>query len=679
MRVPVAILAMTVVAGNYFTPQTAMAVTIATLDTGLDTAAAGLQGRVDPGADFIDGQLPAQDINGHGTTVGKIIADLDRTTRVMPVRVGDVSASTIKNSVLVQGINFAANSTARIMNLSLGSTSNTLAPGVTTALKNAAAAGKFIALAAGNQGRANPTYVGTASPQLGGSAITVGALDRNGNIASYSNRAGFTKNYYVLAPGFTNFNSRLGTSFATPRVSSTAAKIIAQNPRLSAQQVAEIILTTTDDMGAAGIDNIYGRGRLNTARALSAIGDVEIPDDSDDSSSSAGIVVGAVVVGAAIAGAIYYKNRKIKQTLVLDQYERPYVVDLGDTIDVRDDSIGLDGLMQSLKRRTEYSDLAVTDGLTLGVWYGEDELQRFERKTTNQLDNYEYDWSLSLQQGDKTGAYYALNMNLDPRQFFGAADEVSPYAVFDRRSLTAPYAGFAATGNMALTGYRTAKGNDIRLGLVSMDDENDLNVSSRSMLFEGSTRPHPRVKLGVQVSALSEQGSLFGGSSSGAMSVNHSETIATGLLAGVKLSRRLSLQMLYSQGYTWVDEGDKSLLSNFKGLRSDSYAIGLQSKSLLSAGDSIGVSVSRPLHVNSGNLSMTVPGSINVYTGDVSFDSETIDLSGVQRQTDVELGYHLPLGKETGFAGYMRYRHDPTGVLTSNGRYGMMMSVTSRF
>jgi hypothetical protein len=163
------------------------------------------------------------------------------------------------------------------------------------------------------------------------------------------------------------------------------------------------------------------------------------------------------------------------------------------------------------------------------------------------------------------------------------------------------------------------------------------------------------------------------------MSVNHSETLATGLLAGVKLSNRLSLQMLYSQGYTWVDEGDKSLLSNFKGLRSDSYAIGLQSKSLLSAGDSVGVSVSRPLHVNSGNLNMTVPGSINVNTGDVSFDSETIDLSGVQRQTDVELGYHLPLGKETGFAGYMRYRHDPTGVLTSNGRYGMMMSVTSRF
>jgi hypothetical protein len=270
-------------------------------------------------------------------------------------------------------------------------------------------------------------------------------------------------------------------------------------------------------------------------------------------------------------------------------------------------------------------------------------------------------------------------MNLDPRQFFGASNEVSPYTVFDRRSLTAPYAGFAATGNMALTGYRTEKGHDIRMGFVSMQDESDPDVSSRSMLFEGSTQPHPRLKLGVQVSALSEQGSLFGGSSTGAMSVNHSETLATGLLAGVKISPRLSLQMLYSQGYTWVEEGAKSLLGNFSGLRSDTYAIGLQSKSLLSEGDSIGLTVSRPLHLNSGSLAMTVPDSINVFTGDVSYETDVLDLDGVQRDTDLELGYHLPLAKNTGIASYMRYRHDPSGVYTENGRYGMMMSVSSRF
>ena len=660
---------------------TAAAVSVAVLDTGLDAEFAGLVGRVDPGIDLIDGALPAQDNNGHGSTVSRIIGNLDARNRVMPVRVGDLSASTVKNSTLVQGVNFAKNSSVRIMNLSLGSTSNTLDPGVMSSLKSAAQAGKFIALAAGNQGRANPTYVGTASPQLGGSGITVGALERNGDIASWSNRAGFTKNYYVLAPGYTSFNSRLGTSFATPRVSGTAAAILAQNPRLTANQLVEIILSTADDMGTPGVDEIYGHGRLNTQRALSAIGDVEIPDDSDDSSSGAGIALGIAAVSAGIAGAILYKKSKLKQTLVLDQYERPYTVDLGDLIKVRDDSLGLDSLMQSLKRRTEYSDLALTDNLTLGVWYGENDLQRFERKTTGQLDHYEQDWSLSLQQGGQTGAFYTLNMNLDPRQFFGAADDVSPYAVFDRRSLTAPYAGFAASGNMALSGYRTDNGHDLRLGVISMDDNDEYGVSSQSMLFEGSMRPHPRIKLGVQISALSEQGSLFGGSSGGAFNVDHAETLATGLLAGFKLTSRLSLQMLYSQGYTWVDDSEKSLLGGFSVLRSDSYAVGMQGRELFRNGDSMGISISRPLHINSGSLDLNVPGSMNVYTGEVSFDSESIDMSGVQRETDLELGYHMPVGKQTGVASYLRYRHDPTGILSDsgNGRYGVMMSVSSKF
>lgn len=660
----------------------AQATSIAIIDSGISPVPF-LAGRIDQGIDLVDGALPAQDATSikHGTKVAQIAASIDASNRVMPVRVLDSRGFTSAGR-LIAGINFASTSNARVLNLSLADATRTYNPAVVASMMNAAASGKLLVMAAGNEGARAPSFPSNIARFLGGAGIAVGALDRSGDIANYSNRAGPTRQFYVLAPGYSRFSPHVGTSFAAPYVSGTAAAIYAQNPGLSAAQVSQIIFSTAVDMGAPGVDPIYGHGRLNRAAALAPQGQVSVPTASDDSVSGIKAApLNGVAVGAGIGAAIHASKASLGNTLVLDAYERPYVVDLGDMIEVRDDSLGLDSLVQSLKRRTEYTDLALADNLTLGVWYGENELQRFERETTGQLDNYEYDWSLSLQQGERTGAYYALNMNLDPRQFFGAADEVSPYAVFDRRSLTAPYAGFADVGNMALTGYRTDNGMDVRLGLIRMDDEFETAGPSQSMLLEASTRPAENLKLGVQLSALSEQGSLFGSTADSALAVDHADTFAAGLMAGYSLSPRLSLQMLYSQGYTRVDESRNSLLNDFSDLRSDSYALGMQGRGLLATDDSFGVSVSRPLHVNSGSLNLSVPGDIDVYTREVSFNNETIDLGNVQRRTDLEFSYHRPVSKQTGFASYLRYRHDPSGALESgdNGRYGIMMSVSSKF
>jgi hypothetical protein len=48
---------------------------------------------------------------------------------------------------------------------------------------------------------------------------------------------------------------------------------------------------------------------------------------------------------------------------------------------------------------------------------------------------------------------------------------------------------------------------------------------------------------------------------------------------------------------------------------------------------------------------------------------------------DVELGYHLQLGKQSALAAYMIYRNDPNDLAekTERGRYGTMMSVSTRF
>jgi len=670
---------LTLCAGLLLAP-IARGASVAVIDSGIDPAFPGLAGKIDPGIDFVDGDSNPydEDPSRHGTIISRIIVGVDGRNRVLPIRVLDASGST-SSVTLGNGIDYAAASSAMVLNISIGDPSNRFNPVLTSDIQNAVRAGKLLVFAAGNESAPNPTYPASLVSHLAGGGIAVGALDRNGQIAWYSNRAGNARQYYLVAPGYSPYSQYIGTSFAAPYVSGTAAAILAQNPRLTAQQVSEIILGSADDMGAPGTDTIYGRGRLNTAAALAASGEVSTPSDSGGGS---GIGAAALVVGGGVAAALIMKNRKLEETLVLDQYERPYQVDLEELITVSDETPGLSGLMQGLRRVTEASETRLGETTYLGVWFDRPSRWYYDDMS---LAAAEADavqaWSMSLQYGAAAGAWYALNMNLDPRQFFGAAEEVSPFAVFDRRSLTAPYAGFADDGDMLMSGYRFGNGVDLRLGAIDMDEGRDFGVRSRSVLFEGSARVQPGLRLALQLSALDEERSLLGGSSGGSLAVDGAGTLAAGLVANLDVTPDVSLQTGYSLGWTRVREHRDALLRDVTTLRSDTYGLGVQLAGAWAGDDALGITVSRPLQVNDGALTLSVPHDIDIATGRISHARERIDFAGVPRETDVELGYHLPLARGVGVAGYLMYRFAPEELIahSGNGRYAGMLSLGARF
>jgi hypothetical protein len=49
-----------------------------------------------------------------------------------------------------------------------------------------------------------------------------------------------------------------------------AALVLAANPNLTPAQVTQILLSTADDLGTAGLDPQFGYGRVNAARAVAA-------------------------------------------------------------------------------------------------------------------------------------------------------------------------------------------------------------------------------------------------------------------------------------------------------------------------------------------------------------------------------------------------------------------------
>jgi subtilisin family serine protease len=116
------------------------------------------------------------------------------------------------------------------------------------------------------------------------STIVVGALTGTGSsemIADYSTRPGDLASRFIYASGDTGFyGDAKGTSFAAPRVAGVAAIIKQKFPKLTSDQIANIILDSADNdinndgkpdfiiTAPAVSDPIFGRGKLSLKNAL---------------------------------------------------------------------------------------------------------------------------------------------------------------------------------------------------------------------------------------------------------------------------------------------------------------------------------------------------------------------------------------------------------------------------
>ena len=115
-----------------------------------------------------------------------------------------------------------------------------------------------------------------AGKTAGEKTIFVGALaDGSDTIANYSIIAGDLKHDFIVAhDDVVTSGDGAGTSFAAPRVTGAAALVRHKFPNLTASQLKQVLLQTATDLGAEGVDEIYGYGKLSLQGALSPIGNV---------------------------------------------------------------------------------------------------------------------------------------------------------------------------------------------------------------------------------------------------------------------------------------------------------------------------------------------------------------------------------------------------------------------
>jgi len=256
---------------------------IAILDTGIDGTHPDLKNLLVPGYDAYGNGKEYVDMQGHGTHCAGIaaaqvnngigVAGVANNTKLMAIKVlQDSGSGSIAN--VINGIVWAANnSSIDIMSMSLGgpSSSQAMVDAIDLARKN----GKMIVAAMGNDGTNKPSY-----PAAIKGVFAVGATDSSDKKASFSQ---WGANIAVTAPGVNiystfptyksgmpgiNYGAISGTSMACPAVAGMAAEIKSINPSLTADQLADVIKKSADDLGTPGFDQMFGFGRVNVSKAV---------------------------------------------------------------------------------------------------------------------------------------------------------------------------------------------------------------------------------------------------------------------------------------------------------------------------------------------------------------------------------------------------------------------------
>jgi len=299
---------------------------VAVVDTGVDLGHPDLQGQLVPGADFVCGEQAGscgdggwkgkdgkgQESDSHGTHVagtvaaaagnGTGVAGVAPDAKVMPVKVLEDGQGTSED--IAEGIRYAADHGADVVNLSLGGLPGTqifTILGSDTAMKDAiqyaSDKGTLTVAAAGNT-----STLLCNDPAFSSDSLCVGATDRNELKSYFSELPVQLGKLGIAAPGGSgrllggpcsddivstvprgtgsgecygkDYDAYAGTSMATPHVAGVAALLAAQGR--DAGQIEDTLLTTARNPLTGvrgGLSAFYGRGIVDAKAAVATSAD----------------------------------------------------------------------------------------------------------------------------------------------------------------------------------------------------------------------------------------------------------------------------------------------------------------------------------------------------------------------------------------------------------------------
>ncbi|NNE43985.1 MAG: S8 family serine peptidase [Gemmatimonadetes bacterium] len=271
-------------------------ITVAVLDTGIDSDHPEFSGRLLPGHDFVNGDSDPEDDHGHGTQVAGLlaanadnsfgVAGVDHFCQILPLKVLDDQGNGTTFD-LIAALDWSRTQGVDVINMSL--INYPLSGGLDAALQAADAAGITLVASAGNNGIGDADI---SAPGVSAYTISVGATDDSDQRAAFSATG---QALDLVAPGANvetvvfdsaaNASSAFtGTSAAAPIVAGMVSVMKALDPSLTNAEIRQHLQDAAQDQvglpaeDAAGWDEYHGSGRVNLLASLEAVlGAVDAP------------------------------------------------------------------------------------------------------------------------------------------------------------------------------------------------------------------------------------------------------------------------------------------------------------------------------------------------------------------------------------------------------------------
>ncbi|MCT8004012.1 S8 family serine peptidase [Sphingomonas sanguinis] len=437
-------------------------------------------------------------------------------------------------------------------------------------------------------------------------------VDANGNPRSANGNAGVLADRMIAAVGVNvqaidkdgSITTVTGNSFAAPAVGGAAALLKQYWPQLGGKAIARILLDTATDMGAPGVDPIYGAGLLNVEKAMQA----QAPASSFAAAQAvlarySSLDVSAPFGGSATASMIATAAGSMT---VFDRYGRDFAMTGTTGIRARSSGLlagGMTGSVDSLPvRRSSVSEarLGFAGQDVVGPWQG---------ATANRPAVASF--SPAAGQTVTVGANTAVDGS-------GLSLTGSPLrgVVGQPRGLWSSWSGGGWSASFSSGSSR-----------------------DRSANLRGVTFATP-LGIGLEVTDLTEYGRVLGfGGGVAASGLRGGRTtlatlVANRTVAGVSLTARATT------GTTSVDSGSDGPI-RFEG-RIVSTAFAVEGARPLFGGLAT-LGLSSPLRVERARASLMVPVAYDLMSGALAEERRTFDLSPTARELDLELGWSTAL------------------------------------
>jgi hypothetical protein len=666
---------------------TGKGIVVGVLDTGVWGTHPEFGSRVLAGYDFVHNKplsaMANSDDNLHGTHVAGIIAagsgsgymtGVAPDAYILPVKIMDAQGNGDLN-VLSQGLDYARSHGARVVNLSLGWNASTGYLPVEQALRRSVAANEVVVATAGNDGAANPSWPARYASQTwaNGQIIAVGAVDANNRIASFSNRAGDAKNYFLVAPGVSILSTippniaglsgsqpwyayLSGTSMATPYVSGAVALLEGYWPQLKASQVTSILFNTATDLGTPGVDAVYGHGLINLTKAMQPIGTTTVPTLNGSSTATGTKLVVSGSLQGAIKSAV---GTGAFRTIMVDSYNRDYRIDLGSAV-ASVSSLTLTQLFAGMDARLRYGVVEDRNGI------------RFAATYTDEPGKPRVS-SFSFTQRFSGGDEVAMGTANFASQFMGLAD--TPFAglgMTGKNLLDTPFIGLSLAQTFAGYGMALQDGWGLKAALFSGSGlglsapakdgleatfaqpagNSTLAMAELSRNFDGG-------KIAVSLGQMAETDRMLGGTASGALAMNGTVNTSYMTTSGAyRLGRDTWAAGSFSVGNTASSNLSGGMISGVSDTTSYAWTASLLRENALRKHDRLGFSISQPLVAVSGTMLVDKATGVNL-DGSYQYTSSTIRLANSSKETDFELDYSTPLNTAQNLAATLMYRANP--------------------